>query len=163
MKKQKCNCNHSSNWGWWILAIIVACVITGFVVYNNTDKLDRLTGYEQPIEAQKADTVMVYKEECPTIAEILQFRKDCLEFQRIDSVYLHMPEVVLIDILLQHGTCIENSEIVRIYENYPETYNLIQSGARAQRYLDTLNLSKPSKLPNTPRRDKPTESVDSIL
>ena len=50
-----------------------------------------------------------------------------------------MPDVILIDILLQHGTSLSNSNIVTIYESNKERYNNVMSGARVQQYKDSLD------------------------
>ena len=71
-----------------------------------------------------------------TIQEMLDMREDMRETKRIDSVFLAMPQVVLIDILMNHGTSLSIKDIVYIYESNTSTYNDVLSGARAQKYLD---------------------------
>ena len=63
-------------------------------------------------------------------------REQMREDRRIDSVFLAMPKVVLIDILMQHGTSLSIKDMIYIYESNTSTYNMILSGARAQKYLD---------------------------
>lgn len=77
-------------------------------------------------------------ESVPTIEEVLQYRDDMKEYERKVKVFYSMPAVVLIDILRTHGTSLQISEIVDIYESNPDTYNLVKSGARSQQYLDSL-------------------------
>ena len=117
---------------------------------------------ENSSESQIIADISADKEEVKeySIAEILQWRENTKELQRIDSVYLNMPDVILIDILLQHGTSLSYADIVYIYESNPETYNLIQSGARAQRYKDSIATTSP--LPIISEPDNPTLNVDSI-
>ena len=63
-------------------------------------------------------------------------REQMREDRRVDSVFLAMPKVVLIDILMQHGTSLSIKDMVYIYESNTSTYNTVLSGARAQKYLD---------------------------
>lgn len=149
-----------NSWSWllWLALVIAACIITGLIVYNNTDKIDQMV--DKPVESQIIDELSSQTiEEEPSIAEILQWRAQTIELRRIDSVYLSMPDVVLVDILTQHGTDLSSADIVYIYESNPTTYNLVQSGARAQKYIDslTVNLEVPVTLP-----DRPTPKVDSL-
>lgn len=141
----------SHNWIWWLIALIIACVTTGFVVHNNGPKIDKLLNHGNNIELQEnivcEDTV--YTE--PTIQDVLEFRDYARECNRVDSIFLTMPDVVLIDILRNHGTGLSNSEIVYIYENNPDTYNAVQSGARSQKYKEQI---KPDSLPMKPIPEK---------
>lgn len=154
--------NQQTHWIFWVIAVIAACLITGLIVYNNTDQIDRFVNNTETIESLETpieDTTVVEE----SIADVLQWREYLKEQRRIDSVYLKIPDVVLIDILLQHGTSISNEDIVYIYEAYPETYNLIQSGAKAQKYADSLKAIKPDKLPDKPKHDTLTAIIDSII
>lgn len=45
-------------------------------------------------------------------------------------------KVVLIDILMQHGTSLSIKDTIYIYGSNISTYNTVLSGARAQKYLD---------------------------
>lgn len=154
--------NQQTHWIFWVMAVIAACLATGLVVYNNTDKIDQFYGYKQPIESQTTTVENTVTEE-QSIAEILQWRDYLKEQKRVDSVYLTIPDVVLIDILIQHGTSISGQDIVYIYEAYPEIYNLIKSGARAQRYADSLRVKEPDKLPNQPRKDTLDANIINIF
>ena len=151
-----------NSWSWllWLALVIAACIVTGLIVYNNTDKIDQFMS-ESSSESQIIADISADKEVKEySIAEILQWREHTKELQRIDSVYLNMPDVILIDILLQHGTSLSYADIVYIYESNPETYNLIQSGARAQRYKDSISTINP--LPIISEPDIPTPNIDSI-
>ena len=143
----------SKNWLLWLIITILACAVTGLVVYNNIDSIDRMmsgpSSESQIISELAEDTIP----ETYSIAEILQWREHTKELQRIDNVYLNMPEVILIDILLQHGTSLSSADIVYIYESNPETYNLVQSGARAQQYLDSIKVNEPDELPQKAKPD----------
>lgn len=141
----------SHNWIWWLIAMIIACVTTGFIVHNNGPEIDKLLNRGNDIGLQESivceDTT--YAE--PSIQDILEFREHARECKRIDSIFMTMPDVVLIDILMNHGTSLSNSDIVYIYKNNPETYNAVQSGARAQRYKEQI---EPDSLPTKPIPDK---------
>lgn len=141
----------SYNWILWLIGLMAACILTGFVVHNNGPKIDEFLNRGNDIELQEStvneDTIYT----APTIQEILEFRKYAKECKRIDSIFLTMPDVVLIDILRNHGTQLSNSEIVYIYEDNPETYNAVQSGARSQKYKDQI---EPDSLPAKPIPNK---------
>lgn len=135
-----------NSWAVAILVIIVA-LIAGTIVYFNTDTIDKWVGYK-PTEEQIDESVEEIQQEIIedsveiienlSIVEYLQYREDMIEQQRRERVFITMPIVVIVDILRTHGTALSPWDIVEIYENYPETYNQIQSGARSQQYLDSI-------------------------
>lgn len=145
----------SKSWLWTILTVIIAAIV-GTVVYFNTDTIDRWTGHEKPVAAQDETVDSIQQElidsveitENPTVEEYLQYRSDMIEQDRQEKVFKTMPEVVLADILLQHGTALSIYDIVEIYENYPETYNKVQSGARTQQFLDSIHSRSGGKEPD---------------
>lgn len=128
----------SFSWVWWLILLILACILTGFIVHNNGPKIDSFFGFENPEDTQKyvvqEDTAI----HVTTIQEVLNFREHIRECKRIDSIFLTIPDVVLIDILANHGTHLSNTDIVYIYESNPDTYNAVQSGARSQKYKEQL-------------------------
>ena len=144
-----------NGWAVTILVIIVA-LIAGTVAYFNVETIDKMTGFRS-VEEQKVDSAaiaiqheLIEETENPSIEEYLQFKYDLIEQQRKEIVFKSMPDVVIIDILREHGTAISPSDIVDIYENYPEIYNATKSGARSQQYLDSIskNNKEPDKIPD---------------
>lgn len=93
-----------------------------------------LNGVNQ--EEVQEDPQVIIEEPVTTIQDILDMREQMREDRRIDSVFLAMPKVVLIDILMQHGTSLSIKDMIYIYESNTSTYNTVLSGARAQKYLD---------------------------
>lgn len=152
-----------SGWAIAILVIIVA-LIAGTVAYFNVESIDKLTGFrperEQPIKIDSAAIAiqqeLIEQAENPSIVDYLQFREDLREQKRIENVFLEMPTVVIIDILREHGTALSVKDIVELYENYPNIYNTVKSGAKSQQYLDSLNNREPDKLPEK-------APIDSII
>lgn len=146
----------SFSWVWWLITLILACGIVGFVVHNNSEKIDNFFHQEEIEECAVTDSTDIQQPEL-TIQEVLEFREHLRECQRIDSVFMAMPEVVLIDILMNHGTNLSNSDIVYIYEANPDTYNAVQSGARAQKYKEELEHKQiePDTIPEKPAIDQP--------
>lgn len=138
----------------WSLAIIlIGMLVASILTFICHDKVDNLINPEKDnVEQVCVDTA--YTEVVPTIQEVLQFREDTKHYMHIDSVFLTMPDVVLIDILRQHGTSLSNSDIVTIYESNRSTYNKVMSGARSQHYKDSLD-----KLSNTYDNTKDTTFV----
>ena len=117
------------------LIIVIAVAITiGTLVWRNYNTIDRDESVEMIQNEIISDTV-----ENHSIEDYLQFRNDMKQQQEAEQIFLNMPDVVLIDILLQHGTELSPYDIGEIYRNYPDTDNEVESGARSQRYLDSIN------------------------
>lgn len=142
--------------GWTVaILVIIIALIAGAVAYFNVETIDKWVG--KPIEKQVDESAEEIQQEIiedsveiienPTIVEYLQYREDMIEQQRREKVFMTMPIVVIVDILRTHGTALSPWDIVEIYENYPETYNQIQSGARSQQYLDSIYGREPDPLP----------------
>lgn len=128
---------RKSRTGLWIFAILVIVLLASAVTYLLSDKIANVIEPEMVNQRQITDSNIV--ETVPTIQEVLNTRDYIKECQRIDSVFLTMPDIILIDILLQHGTSLSNTDIVTIYESNKERYNNVMSGARVQQYKDSLN------------------------
>lgn len=141
----------SHNWIWWLIALVIACVTTGFIVHNNGPEIDKLLNHESGIELQESIVCEDTAYAAPTIQDILEFRNYTRECKRIDSIFLTMPDVVLIDILRNYGTELSNSDIVYIYESNHDTYNAVQSGAKSQKYKEQI---EPDSLPTKPIPEK---------
>lgn len=148
----------SFSWVWWLVFLILACVITGFVVHKKGPEISKFINQkENDVKLQECivDEDTTYT--ATSIQDVLEFREHIRECNRIDSIFLTMPDVVLIDILVNHGTELSNADIVYIYENNPDTYNAVQSGARAQKYKEQLNYKqiKPDTIPKKAIMDQP--------
>lgn len=145
----------SYSWIWWLIGLIAACTLTGFIVHNNGSKIDEFFGQEYPVESQEVvEDTTVY--DVPTIQEVLEFRRQAQELKRADSLFLTIPDVVLIDILSNHGTELSSYDIMQIYEGNPKIYNAVQSGARAQLFKESL----PDSLSKQPQPDVPSSGAD---
>ena len=117
--------------------IIVWVVIgmMGAIIYAERENIANfLNGVNQ--EEVQEDPQVIIEEPVTTIQDILNMREQMREDRRVDSVFLAMPKVVLIDILMQHGTSLSIKDMIYIYESNTSTYNTVLSGARAQKYLD---------------------------
>ena len=120
----------------WVVVTILALIGTiGAVIYAERKNVANfLNGVNQ--EEVQEDPQVIIEEPVTTIQDILDMREQMREDRRVDSVFLAMPKVVLIDILMQHGTSLSIKDMVYIYESNTSTYNTVLSGARAQKYLD---------------------------
>ena len=120
----------------WVVVTILALIgMIGAVIYAERKNVANfLNGVNQ--EEVQEDPQVIIEEPVATIQDILDMREQMREDRRIDSVFLAMPKVVLIDILMQHGTSLSIKDIIYIYESNTSTYNTVLSGARAQKYLD---------------------------
>ena len=96
--------------------------------------------------------------------DILPSPKDPRQASKIDSKYIeiaidkaeYLYDVVLIDILSNHGTELSSYDIMCIYEGNPKIYNAVQSGARAQLFKESL----PDSLSKQPQPDVPSSGAD---
>lgn len=122
-----------SSIAWTVTAIIALIVMIAVVVYENRNTIKNYFIGENQEMVQ--DTV-TYEEPVLTIQEYVKLREQMKEDRRIDSVFLVIPDVVLIDILRQHGTDLSISDVVYIYESNKAIYNTVLSGARSQQYLE---------------------------
>lgn len=120
----------------WVVLIPLALIgMMGAIIYAERENIANfLNGVNQ--EEVQEDPQVIIEEPVTTIQDILDMREQMREDRRVDSVFLAMPKVVLIDILMQHGTSLSIKDMVYIYESNTSTYNTVLSGARAQKYLD---------------------------
>lgn len=119
----------------WVVLITLALIgMMGAIIYAERENIANFLNGVNQEEVQEELTMI--EEPVPTIQDILEMREQMSEDRRVDSAFLAMPEVVLIDILMQHGTSLSIKDIVYIYESNSSTYNSVLSGARAQKYLD---------------------------
>lgn len=118
----------------WI--VVTLCLLIGIaaVVYEEHDTIKNYLHGENQEVVQ--DTLHDMEEPVYTIQDYVEIRNQMKEERRIDSVFLAIPDVVLIDILSQHGTDLSITDIVYIYESNSTIYNSVMSGARAQKYLE---------------------------
>lgn len=120
----------------WVVLIILALIgMMGAIIYAERENIANFLNGVNQKEVQE-DPQVIIEEPVTTIQDILDMRERMREDRRVDSVFLAMPKVVLIDILMQHGTSLSIKDMIYIYESNTSTYNTVLSGARAQKYLD---------------------------
>ena len=120
----------------WVVLITLALIgMMGAIIYAERENIANFLNGVNQKEVQE-DPQVIIEEPVTTIQDILDMREQMREDRRVDSVFLAMPKVVLIDILMQHGTSLSIKDIIYIYESNTSTYNTVLSGARAQKYLD---------------------------
>lgn len=120
---------------WGVLITLALIGMMGAIIYAERENIANfLNGVNQ--EEVQEDPQVIIEEPVTTIQDILDMREQMREDRRVDSVFLAMPKVVLIDILMQHGTSLSIKDMIYIYETNTSTYNTVLSGARAQKYLD---------------------------
>lgn len=124
----------SSKGFWWLLVAIAVIVATGVIVFLCHEPIAKIVTSED--ESVCIDTVKAV-EPVLTIQEVLKFREDVKEGMRIDSIFLAMPDAILIDILMTHGTSLSNKDIVTIYESNKSHFKDILKGAVIQRDIIT--------------------------
>lgn len=127
-------CSNSKS-GCLIGSIIIAialAIIVGIMVFLNHNKIAEIVTPEKDYVSQDTTHVVT---PVLTVQDFLQFRYDIRESQRVDSMFMSLPDAVLVDILMTHGTSLSNTDIVRIYESNKERYSDIKTGADIQKGL----------------------------
>lgn len=123
------------NWRNLFIAISVAFLLLGFMfvgfwVGANNERLKQRILPD--VTESYADTI------APSISDILMFRNELKEQKRIDSVYLSIPDIILVDILKTHGTEIDPNYIVMLYENNSKQYENVLSGSESEKILQSI-------------------------
>lgn len=92
----------------------------------------------------------------PTVHDVLEQREELKYALFVDSVYLNMPEQILVQMLVSKGTTISITEIVEDYlENKEFYHNTILKSMNIQKKYIPDSLSKTS-IPNDPTKNKDT-------
>lgn len=96
----------------WVVLITLALIgMMGAIIYAERENIANfLNGVNQ--EEVQEDPQVIIEEPVTTIQDILDMREQMREDRRVDSVFLAMPKVVLIDILMQHGTSLSIKDII---------------------------------------------------
>lgn len=123
------------NWKNLFIAISVAFLLLGFMfvglmVGANNERLKQRILPD--VTESYTDTI------APSISDILMFRNELKEQKRIDSVYLSIPDIILVDILKTHGTEIDPNYIVMLYENNSKQYENVLSGSESEKILQSI-------------------------
>lgn len=128
------NQSRNSNTALWVIVTVLACILTGVIVFAFSYAEQRKKLYE--VQDAMCDTTQVIKY-VTTIDEIVEYREEMRKNAFLDSVYMHMPEVALRAILQKYGTEITGFDIAEEYLRNPEKYNDVQLGAKIQKEITT--------------------------
>ena len=93
----------------------------------------------------------------PTVHDVLEERDEWKYQNFIDSVYLCMPEQILVQMLVSKGTTISPQEIVEDYLKNKQFYH--------DTILKSMNIQRkyiPDSLPNKVKPDKPINKNDTV-
>lgn len=126
---------------WVIIAMTLIIVMLFGVFVSETKTFSKLFENKSTEEVQELQDHITVVDESETIYSFLQMREEMREQRWIDSTFMVMPEIVLIDILKQHGTNISIRDIVYIYDSNRDIYNKVEDGANAKKLLDSLQNS----------------------
>lgn len=130
--------NFSFTWILWLVS-----VMSTIVVYSC-----RPNSHEEYYDDTDTTNIVAVKPEEPKvqIRDILIKRECEISKYTIDSIYLHMPEISLIDILARYGTSQNREDIVREYvANYERRYSLLERGRMMN--IPSINDSIVLKIP----------------
>ena len=129
-------------------------LLTFAVLLNSCDCMKK-----PPItDVVETDTVEQEYEYVPTVQEILEQRQELKYALFVDSVYLKIPEQILVNILVNKGTTLSTVEIVEDYINNKEFYH--------NTILKTIDIQKryiPDSLPKQPNKSKHLDKPDTLL
>lgn len=118
-----------------VFAFLIATTMVATCVHRYADSIDSLFNHESECE----ELSNLY-DEVPsmTVKEYVDWREDLREQTRVDSIFMTMPEPILVHILYNHGTDLSLSEIVYIYESNIDEFNKVLEGANIQQLIDSL-------------------------
>ena len=93
----------------------------------------------------------------PTVHDVLEERNDWKYQNFIDSVYLCMPEQVLVQMLVSKGTTISPQEVVEDYLSNKQFYHdtILKSMDIQKKYI-------PDSLPKHSKPNNPTNKSDTV-
>lgn len=116
-----------SNLGLFIglVVIVVAIAASVFTYPKWGNKVSSLFSDKEEV-AQVEQTVV--QQESPTIKDILDTRENIKQGMYYDSIFLYMPEEVLVAILMKKGTDLSNADIAMEYLNNKKQYDDVQFG-----------------------------------
>lgn len=109
-----------------VVAIALLVALFAFKTYKESTTVDNTEILEEVTDSTS---------EVLTPEDVLQFRKHLRECQRVDSVYMSIPDIVLLAILMNHGTDLSNLEIVTIYESNKDIYDAYLKEDRVKAYI----------------------------
>ena len=116
-----------------VIALLVA--LLAFKTYKESTTVDNTEVLEEVTDSTS---------EVLTPEDVLQFRKHLRECQRVDSVYMSIPDIVLLAILMNHGTDLSNLEIVTIYESNKDIYDTYLKEDRVKAYIKHIIQTQPT-------------------
>lgn len=109
---------------------------------------------DEPVTTELIEQEMPY---VPTVHDVLEERKELQYALWVDSVYLNMPEQILIQMLASKGTTLSIVEIVEDYWANKQFYH--------DTVLKSMNIQKkyiPDSLPKHSKPDKQLNSNDTV-
>lgn len=121
------------------IGILFLGIIAAIGVHKTFEHIDALANDDIVVEEQIEEFDST---ENWSIEDYLLFRQEVKETNRVDSIFLTMPNEALIAILTNHGTDLSNHEIVYIYESNKLAYDHINLGKEMSNYLDSLYKKK---------------------
>lgn len=132
---------------YFVVLVLSAVLLDSCTLFNKktideppvTDSIEQVTNY------------------VPTVHDVLEEREDWKYQNFIDSVYLCMPEQVLVQMLVSKGTMISPQEIVEDYLSNKQFYH--------DTILTSMDIQKqyiPDSLPNKDKPDKPLNKSDTV-
>lgn len=120
----------------WAIVAIIAIIAIGLFGICQYQRLQNLRD-EALIKEYSEEPQLNLEDPDLTISQVLQFRRDVTYEKYIDSIYLAMPETVLIAVLIKEGVNSSQRHIVEEYLNNQEYYDNIEFRKAIQEYYDS--------------------------
>lgn len=94
----------------FIFMMFIITTMIAFCVHKYADAIDSI--FNENVEITQNESI-----DTLTIEEFLNYRQEVIECNRVDGIFLTIPEKELIKILEDYGTDLSNHEIVYIFES----------------------------------------------
>lgn len=110
-----------------ICMIAIASVVVFTVEYYKAQK----EKIEEVLDVEQEEII-------PSVSDVLILKREMQYANHCDSVFLTMPDLILVNIITNFGTDLTISQIVDIYESNREVYNKVLDGVESKKLLDSL-------------------------
>lgn len=133
-----------------IIAVVIAAIALASTIYFANEGYRIIKEKRTECTPQEELTIDTISEPVITIQDVFEFRRSIIEQNHADSIFLTLPDIILYDILDNHGTHLSNYDISKIYEGNKEYYDSLLKGAKIK---EEINKSDTAKLNTKDKND----------
>lgn len=111
---------------------VLMCMLLCTLMFSCTNK-------KFSTDSDDTDSVAQY---VPTVEDVLKGRNDMIYQAKIDSIYLHMPEEIVISIVNSQsdGVYMTSNDIVEKYLSNRESYDILHQNIELYNKYKTMNI-----------------------